>query len=318
MMDLLTQLKSMSLIAVDGLDINSIRKFAPTDVNIDPANILAAIQQPQNEQLIKRAIELARDERWGFNYKQAITNKLTASIGVEVLHNIPGRIAIDNDVNLAFDTEGMIRKAHELLETYRHLHINPSRLLLKIPATWQGIQAARQLEREGIHCSLTCVYGYIQAQACADAGVFQISTPVGPTCDWYKTHEPNMDYSGINDPGVATLSAFYQNYKYFGYPTRILGTSFTNIAQIQSLAGCDQLAITPELLDELAKQTGSLEPQLTAPIPVADHDRPREMPEKEFLWHLNSSVMAHAKLAEDIRLLTDTQRQIEEIISQYL
>jgi transaldolase len=162
------------------------------------------------------------------------------------------------------------------------------------------------------------VYSFIQAQACADAGVFQISIPVGPTCEWYKINEPGMDYSGANDPGVATLNSIYQNYKYFGYPTRIMGTGFNSVQQIQALAGCDQLAITPALLDELSKQTGSLERQLIAPIPAPEDYRPPAIPEKEFRWSFNYSVMAHAKLAGDIRSLDDTQRQIEEIISQYL
>lgn len=314
----LEQLKSMNPITGDCIDIDSIKKFSPTDVNIDSAKILAASQQPQNERLIKTAIELARDERWGYNYKRAIINKLTASIGVEILKHIPGRIAIDVDANLSFDTDGIINQARELVETYRSLRIDQARLLIKIPATWEGIQAAHKLERDQINCSLNFVYSFIQAQVCADAGVFQISIPVNPTCAWYKTNEPGIDYSGASDPGVAILSSIYQNYKYFGYPTRIIGTGFNSMRQIQALAGCDQLAITPVLLDELSKQTGQMERQLVAPIPAPEDYRPRNTPEKEFRWHFNASVMAHAKLADDIRSLDDTQRQIEEIISQYL
>lgn len=318
MSDLLKQLKSMNPITGDCSDIESIKKFSPTDANIDSTHVLASIQQPQNEKLIKAAVELARDERWGSDYKKAIINKLTVSIAIEILKHIPGRIAIEIDASLSFDTDGIMSKAHELVDTYRNLRIEQSRLLIKIPATWEGIQAAQKLEREQINCSLIFVYSFIQAQACADSNVFQISTPVEPICAWYKTNEPDMDYSGANDPGVATLISIYQNYKYFGYPTRIMGTGFNSMLQIQALAGCDQLAITPALLDALSKQTGPLERQLIAPIPAPEDYRPLAMPEKEFRWSFNYSVMAHAKLAEDIRLLDDTQRQIEAIISQYL
>jgi transaldolase len=318
MPDLLKQLKAMTPITGDCIDIDSIKKFSPTDVNIDSAKILAAIQQHSNEHLIKKAIELARDERWGHDYKKAIVNKLTASIGIEILNHIPGRIAIEIGASLSFDIDGIINKARELADIYRNLRIAESHLLIKIPATWEGIQAAQALERERINCSLSFVYSFIQAQACAETGVFQISIPVGSTCDWYKTNEPGVDCSGANDPGVATFNSIYQNYKYFGYSTRILGAGFNSRGQIQALAGCDQLAITPVLLDELSNQTGHLERQLIAPTPAPEDYRPRNTPESEFRWYLNTSVMAHAKLAEDIRSLDGTQRQIEETISQYL
>lgn len=318
MPDLLKQLKSMNSITGDCIDIDSIKKFSPTDVNIDSAQILAALQQPHSEHLIQKAIELARDERWGYDYKKAIINKLTASIGVEILKYIPGRIAIDIDASLSFDAEGIINRVRELEGIYRNLRIDQSRLLIKIPATWEGIQAARQLERGGINCSLVFIYGFIQAQACADAGIFEISIPVGSTSEWYKTHEPDVDYAGINDPGVATLYSIYQHYKYFGYPTRIMGTGFNSMMQIQALAGCDQLAITPVLLDELSAQTGPLERRLSPTIPAATDYRPTDTPEKEFRWSLNSSVLACTKLAEDLRSLDSTQRQIQDIISQHL
>ena len=318
MSTLLQQLTSMSTITSDCIDTDSIKKFSLTDITIDSAKILAAIKQPDNEFLIKRAIELARDERWGHDYKQAIINKLTVSIASDILKNISGRVALEIDASLSFDTDGVINKARELVDTYRNLRIDQSRLLIKIPATWEGIQAAQRLERERINCSLIFVYSFIQAQTCAEAGVFQISVPVGPASDWYKTNEPDVDYSGANDPGVATLNSIYQNYKYFGYPTRILGIGFNNSAQIQAIAGCDQLAITSALLDELSSKTGSLERQLIAPTPAPEDYRPRDTSEKEFRWHFNSSVMAHAKLAEDIRSLDDIRRQIEDVISQYL
>jgi transaldolase len=316
MPDLLKQLKSMSLIAGDCIDIDSIKTFSPTDVNIGSAQILAAIQQPHNEHFIQKAVELARDERWGYNYKKTIINKLTSSIGMEILKHIPGRIAIDIDANLSFDTDGIINKAQELEDIFRNLRIERSRLLIKIPATWEGIQAAHQLERRGINFSLVFVYSFIQAQACADAGVFQISIPVGLICEWYKTNEPGMDYSGANDPGVATLRHIYENIKYLSYPTRIMGSDFNSITQVELSAGCDCLSISPGLMSELAKHSVPLERKLIAPTET--YERPGSMTEKEFRWNFNSSVMAHAKLAEDIRSLDDTQRQIEEIISQYL
>lgn len=314
----LEQLRAMSPIVTDSIDIDAIKKLSSTDVNIDSAKVLAAIREPDNAHLIKKAIELAKDDRWGYNYKQAIANKLTTSIGSDILKNISGRIAIDIDANLSFDSDGIIGKARELAGLYRNLRIDPSRILINIPATWEGIQAARPLEREGIHCSLEFVYSPIQAQACTAAEVFQISVPVGATTNWYKINEPQMDSSGDNDPGVATLRSIYDYYKYFNYPIRITGTGFTNIAQIQALHGCDQLTIIPELMDELSKHTDSLERKLLNPVETGEKYRPQDISEKAFRWDLNSNVMAHAKLAEDIRSLADIQFQIEQIISQSL
>ena len=314
----LEQLRATSLIVTDSIDLDQIKKFSSTDVNIHSASVLAAILEPNNSHLLKRAIELAQNDRWGSNYKQSIITKLTASIGLDILKNISGRIAIDIDANLSFDCEGIIAKARELANLYSDLRVDQRRILIKIPATWEGIQAVQQLEREQINCSLTFVYSLIQAQACVDVGSFQISVPVGPACNWYKINEPELDHSDANDPGVATLSHIYQNYKYLGYPTRVTGTDFNNRVQTCALAGCDQLVITPLLLDELSKQTSLLERQLIAPTPAAPEYRPSNMTEKEFRWHFNSNAMAHAKLAEDIRSLADIQFQLEQTISQFL
>lgn len=314
----LEQLRAISPILTDSIDIDAIKKFSSTDVNIDSAKVLAAIREPHNEHLIKRAIELAKDDRWGYNYKQVIANKLTTSIGLDILKNISGRIAIDINANLSFDSDGIIGKARELTNSYRNLRIDLSRILINIPATWEGIQAAHQLKREAIHCSLGSVYSAVQAQACVAAEVFQIAVPVGAATNWYKTNEPAIGFSDDNDPGVATLRGIYDYYKYFNYPIRITGTGFNNITQIQALHGCDQLTITPALMDELSKHTDSLERRLLKPAETGENYRPQDISEKAFRWDFNSSVMAHAKLAEDIRSLADIQFQIEQIISQSL
>lgn len=312
----LEQLKSMSLMVGDCIDISLIKRFLPSDVNISSAQILHAIQQPENEYLIKNAIESAQSERWGYNYKQTIIARLAIGIGAEILKNIPGRIAIDIDASLSFDTDGMVSKARELIDVFRSLRIDNSRILIKIPATWEGIMAARQLERERINCNLTMVYGFIQAQACAEAGVFLISVPVAPVSDWYKTNEPNTDSSYANGVGIENLNHIYQNYKYFGVRTQIMASHFYTVEQVQLLAGCDRLAIAPLLLDELTEQTLPLTRQLNKP--ETTENASFTMTEKEFRWHLNSSVMANAKLAEDIRILAEHQRQIEDFINQYL
>lgn len=314
----LEQLRALSPIVTDSIDIDTIKKFSSTDVNIDSAKVLAAIREPQNQHLIQKAIELARDERWGSNYKQAIVNKLFASIGVEILKNISGHIAVDIDANLSFDSDGIIGKARELTDSYRKLRIDTSRILIKIPATWEGIQAIRPLEREGIHCSLESVYSYIQAQACTAAEAFQVSIPVEATTNWYKTSQPEIDSSGDNDPGVATVRSIYDYCKYFNYRTRVTAIGFSSITQIQALHGSDQLTITPALMDELSKQTNSLERKLNKPAESGESYRPQDIPEKQFRWDFNMSAVANEKLAEDIRSLSDIQFQLEQTISQFL
>lgn len=314
----LEQIRALSPIVTDSIDIYTIKKFSSTDVNIDSAKVLTAIREPQNQHLIQNAIELARDERWGSNYKQAIVNKLFASIGVEILKNISGRIAVDIDANLSFDSDGIIGKARELADSYRKLRIDTSRILIKIPATWEGIQAVRQLQREHVNCSLESVYGYIQAQACTVVEAFQISIPVAAATNWHKTNEPELDSSGDNDPGVANLRSIYNYCKYFNYRTRVTGKGFNNITQIQALHGCDHLTITPTLMEELRKNTDALELKLLKSTESGEEYRPEDIPEKEFRWNFNASVMAHAKLAEDIRALADIQFQLEQTIGQFL
>jgi len=242
--------------------------------------------------------------------------KLILGIGTDILKNIPGRIAIDIDAGLSFDIDGMLGEARGIMEVCSHLRIDSARILINIPATWEGMMAARQLERDRVKCNLIMVYSFIQAQVCAEIGASQISIPVAPISDWYKTKEPHIDNSGVNDVGVATLNHIYQNYKYFGCPTKIMGVYFNSIEQIQLLAGCDRLAISPLLLDELAKETLPLTRQLNEPL--VTENIAFNMTEKEFRWHLNSSAMANEKLAEDIRNLAETQRQIEYLVAQYL
>jgi transaldolase len=305
--DLLTQLKSMSTVVADTGDIDAIRRFEPTDATTNPSLILQAAQREGRRE---RLAEIARQAT---DIDDAL-DAVAVEIGSEISSLVPGYVSTEVSARLSFDTEATLARARSLIERYERHGIGAERILIKIASTWEGIRAARQLEREGIHCNLTLLFSFAQAQACADAGVTLVSPFVGRILDWNKAKWPDADFSGDNDPGVKSVKRIYEHYKGHGYKTIVMGASFRNTAEIVSLAGCDRLTISPALLDELAQSEERLERRLT---PVdAETSPPEPQDEAEFRWEMNEDAMATEKLAEGIRKFTDDQRKLEKLLSE--
>lgn len=311
-MNKLTQLKTMTTVVADTGDIAAIQQYAPQDATTNPSLILKAAGMPQYQHLIANAIRYAKSHSNGHNEQMKLAvQKLSVNFGCEILKLIPGRVSTEVDARLSFDTEATITQAKELIDLYQHQGINSERILIKIAATWEGIEAARVLEQEGIKCNLTLMFAFAQAVACADAGVTLISPFVGRIYDWYKKRD-NRDYPAEEDPGVLSVRRIYQYYRKFGYATIVMGASFRHIGQIEALAGCDYLTISPALLGELQKAEGTLPRQLS-PVDAKEIDHGKlHLSESHFRWHLNEDAMATEKLAEGIRLFAADIQKLEQ------
>lgn len=261
---LLNQLQTMTTVVADTGDLAAIEQFRPIDATTNPSLITAAASLPSNLPLIEDALRDARAEGWVDDVliDRAI-DLLTVRLGLEILKLIQGRVSTEVDARLSYDTNETIEKARELIGLYKKAGIEQSRILIKIAATWEGIQAARALEAEGIHCNLTLIFGLHQAVACADAGVTLISPFVGRILDWYKKSEGKDSYSVELDPGVISVREIYSYYKQHNHTTEVMGASFRSMAQVTALAGCDLLTISPALLSELAQTTRVLTRQLS-------------------------------------------------------
>jgi transaldolase len=259
----LDQLKTLTTIVADTSDLTAIEKFRPLDATTNPSLITAAAKQVESLELIQTAFTQAQNENYqGDALIERTIDILTVKFGVEILKLINGRVSTEVDAALSYDTEATIAKAKELLALYKEYGIDQNRILIKIASTWEGIQAARALEAEGIHCNLTLLFGLHQAQACADANVTLISPFVGRILDWYKKAEQVDAYPIEKDPGVLSVKQIYHFYKQHGVQTEIMGASFRSIDQVLGLAGCDLLTVAPNLLSELATDTRTVEAQL--------------------------------------------------------
>ncbi|GGB89477.1 transaldolase [Marinobacterium zhoushanense] len=314
-MDQLEQLKKITTVVADTGDIDAIRAFQPVDATTNPSLLLKASQDAKYAPLLDKARQYAKAQ--GGSDREQLANMsdyLATLIGREILEIIPGRISTEVDARLSFDTQATIAKAQRLIELYQQQGVDPSRVLIKIASTWEGIEAARQLEKAGIQCNLTLLFGFSQAQACADAGVFLISPFVGRILDWHKARQPDADFNGDNDPGVQSVSRIYRYYKTHGYDTIVMGASFRNIGEIQSLAGCDRLTIAPALLQELASLEQPLARKLS-PENGDSADTKEALIESSFRWSLNDDAMATEKLAEGIRNFAKDQETLEQLLA---
>jgi len=233
------------------------------------------------------------------------------AVGGEILKIIPGRISTEVDARLSFDTQATLRRAERLIGLYEEAGIGRERVLIKIASTWEGIRAAEQLEKAGIQCNLTLLFGFAQAQACADAGIFLISPFVGRIYDWYKKAE-GREYVGAEDPGVQSVTRIYNYYKANAYPTVVMGASFRNLGQIEQLAGCDRLTISPELLQQLADNQQPLARLLN---PGKAAEAKQSLNESQFRWAMNEDAMGTEKLAEGIRLFARDQEKLEKLLT---
>lgn len=305
--DYLTQLKRMTTVVADTGDLDTIRRFAPQDATTNPSLILQAAQHQDHRERMSRIARESSDV-------DTALDRVAVELGTEISHLVPGYVSTEVSARLSFDTDATIARAHSLIERYAQQGVDAERILIKIASTWEGIQAARQLEREGIRTNLTLLFGFAQAQACADAGATLISPFVGRILDWHKAREPDADFSGANDPGVHSVKRIFEHLKGHGYATIVMGASFRNIGEIEALAGCDRLTISPALLDELASREGELTRMLTPP--TAREATPEPLTEAEFRWALNEDEMASDKLAEGIRKFMADQCKLEELLAK--
>ena len=313
-MNKLEQLKTMTTVVADTGDIASIKRFKPVDATTNPALLLKAAQQPECLPLLEEAIRSARDSgASGEGFIETCTDNFTISIGREISRIVPGRVSTEVDARLSFDTRAMIDKAQQLIDLYAAAGVPADRILIKLASTWEGIRAAEVLEKKGIQCNLTLLFGFVQAAACADAGVTLISPFVGRIYDWYQQRSPGQPILPQDDPGVESVRRIYRYYKQHGYQTIVMGASFRSTGQIEELAGCDNLTISPNLLEALAADRGTLERKLRPDMdrsgtPAVATD------EKQFRWQLNEDAMATEKLAEGIRSFAVNQCELEDLI----
>ncbi|MDY7218910.1 transaldolase [Denitrificimonas sp. JX-1] len=301
----LEQLKRYTTVVADTGDFDAIARLQPVDATTNPSLLLKAADFPRYGKLL----EQIRKEYSG--NPQAATEQFAVAVGQEILSLIPGRISTEVDARLSFNEKATYDSALRLIERYEEQGINRNRVLIKIAATWEGIQAARRLEQQNIQTNLTLLFSFAQAAACADAGVFLISPFVGRIYDWYKQAQ-KRDYTAAEDPGVQSVSRIYRYYKGNNYPTIVMGASFRNLGQIEALAGCDRLTISPELLAQLNQDTSSLERQLHA---NESGEKPLIMNENSFRWAHNEDAMATEKLAEGIRSFAQDQEKLERLFS---
>lgn len=307
----LEQLKAMTTVVADTGDLDAIAQWRPQDATTNPSLLLKAAASEAYRPMLDAAIDAAlkqggtEQEQLGF-----ATDLLAVMAGEKILKLIPGVVSTEVDARLSFDKDATLSKARRLIELYDQRDIDPSRVLIKIASTWEGIKAAEQLEKEGIHCNLTLLFSFAQAAACADAGAFLISPFVGRILDWHIANSDRDSFPPAEDPGVQSVTRIYNYYKCHGYKTVVMGASFRNIGEIEMLAGCDRLTISPALLQTLQDDTGALPRQL-APETAQSADKPEQMGESEFRWHSNEDAMATEKLADGIRRFAADQIELE-------
>src|SRR6195256_2074685 len=311
----LDQLRKFTKVVADTGDFESIKDFKPEDATTNPSLIYAATQKPQYVHLLDEVIaERKSSGLSGAAQIEDIIEHLLVKFGVEILKIVPGRVSTETDARYSFDTEGSIAKARQLIKLYKERGIGPERVLIKIASTWEGINAAEQLQKEGIKCNLTLMFSLPQAVRCAEAKVKLISPFVGRIYDWYKAHE-KRDYTGPEDPGVQSVKEIYNYYKKFGYKTEVMGASFRNIGQIRELAGCDALTISPELMKELAESYEPIERKLDPEKAKSAKIDRLELDEKTFRWLLNENAMATEKLSEGIRKFAADIVKLEKVVA---
>lgn len=303
----LDQLKSMTDVVADTGDIDAIARYQPLDATTNPSLLFKAAQMPQYEPLLKQSMDKAGgDVALACDY-------LAVAIGAEIVKLVPGRVSTEVDARLSFDTQASITKAKQLIELYQEQGVDPSRILIKLASTWEGIRAAEILEKEGINCNLTLLFNFAQAVACAEAGVTLISPFVGRILDWYKANTDTKEYTSETDPGVLSVTKIYNYYKQHNYSTIVMGASFRNIGEIEGLAGCDRLTISPQLLEELSQDQGALQERLSESHSGSPQTK-ESFTEAEFRFAMNEDPMATEKLADGIRNFVKDQVNLENLL----
>jgi transaldolase len=322
MATLLEQLRTMTTVVADTGDINSIPAFAPTDSTTNPSLLASAAEKSEYQPIVDDVLRTAARQRGGKNASAeevaAIAFKtLAVAFGRKILEMVPGRVSTEMDARLSYDREKTMAGAHDVISQYEEAGVPRDRVLIKIASTWEGIKAAELLEREGIHCNLTLLFGMHQAVACAEARVTLISPFVGRILDWYKA-DTGRDYKGDEDPGVQSVTAIYNYFKKFGYKTQIMGASFRNTSEITELAGCDLLTISPKLLGELNTQTGKLSRKLDPTKAQSLCLQKIRMDEKVFEEMHAADRMSQDKLTEGIEGFSKALGDLENLLKKRL
>jgi transaldolase len=316
--NLLEQLRAVTVVVADTGDIEAIKQVKPIDATTNPSLITAAAQMPEYQGIVDGTLKAARAELGAGASADAVANlafdKLAVSFGLKILEIIPGRVSTEVDARLSFDTEGSIAKGREIIAQYEAAGVAKERILIKIASTWEGIQAAAVLEKEGIHCNLTLLFGLHQAIACAENGITLISPFVGRILDWYKKDTGRASYAPAEDPGVISVTQVYNYYKKFGYKTQVMGASFRNIGEITELAGSDLLTISPQLLNELAATEGDLPVKLTVEAAKASDIGKIHIDKATFDTMHAENRMATDKLAEGIDGFSKALVQLEDLL----
>jgi transaldolase len=311
----LEQLRAMTTVVADTGDLDAIRQWQPRDATTNPSLLLKAVTSPAYQHLVNEAVQWS--ERQGGTTAEKLahaTDYLAVLAGEQILGLIPGMVSTEVDARLSFDAEATKDKARKLSELYRQRGVDTNRVMIKIAATWEGIQAARELEAEGIACNLTLLFSFTQAQACAEAGVTLISPFVGRILDWHLASTGKDSIPAEEDPGVNSVRHIYEYYKTHGYDTVIMGASFRNQGEIEMLAGCDRLTISPALLEALDNDQNGLQRRLSPDNAPQSQPYP-PLDEKRFRWHLNQDAMATEKLADGIRRFAADQETLESHLS---
>jgi transaldolase len=305
----------MTKVVADTGDFDTIKEYKPQDATTNPTLILAAAQKPQYKHLVESAAKVANEKgKTKEERKSIFIDQVFVNFGVEILKIVPGRVSTEVDAHLSFDTKGSIEKGRSLIALYEKVNIPRERILIKLASTWEGIQAAKVLEKEGIHCNMTLMFSLIQAVAAAEVNATLISPFVGRILDWYKKAEKKDSYPPAEDPGVKSVSQIFNYYKKFNFKTQIMGASFRNVDEILQLAGCDLLTISPQLLDELYRANGKVERKLDAEkakklvIDKLNYD------ESKFRWLLNEDAMATEKLSEGIRNFAKDGQKLKDYV----
>jgi transaldolase len=307
----LDQLRAMSTVVADTGDMEAIKAFKPTDSTTNPSLILKAARLPAYARLVEEAVAWGRKSKASAG---AVTDRLAVNFGAELTRIVPGRVSTEVDADLSFDTDASVAKAKALIADYAERGIGKERILIKVAATWEGAQAARELQKDGIDCNLTLIFSLAQAIACADAKAFLISPFVGRILDWH-VKAGGGPYTSETDPGVVSVRSIYAYYKAYGVKTVVMGASFRNTGEIEALAGCDRLTISPQLLEQLAKDTGELKVKLSPALAGAASAKVG-LDEKAFRWMMNEDPMATEKLAEGIRTFAHDLAGLRQLVSQ--
>ena len=313
----LDSLRQYTTIVADTGDFESIREYTPQDATTNPSLILKAAQMPEYAELVDKVLAEVREEAGDGDVMAIALDKLAVFFGLEILKIVPGRVSTEVDARLSFDRQATLDKARSLIARYETNDVKRDRILIKIAATWEGIRAAEELEKEGIHCNLTLLFSFPQAIACAEAGVQLISPFVGRIMDWHKAKTGN-EFAPAEDPGVQSVTQIFNYYKKFDYPTEVMGASFRNTGEITELAGCDLLTISPDLLNELQSAEGELPCKLTVESAKQCGCEKISLDETTFRWELNEDACATEKLSDGIRRFAADTVKLETFLTQKL